>query len=70
MLEKLIELTSYEEYLKLTTEGAEARGENVKELITFATEVSKGQQIQIPVKLEGEEDADGMVDLTKDQGDE
>ena len=36
----MIELISYEEYLKSTQQDWETRWENVKELITFATEVT------------------------------
>lgn len=39
MIKKLVEVIDYEEHLKRTQQDWESRWENVRELITFASEV-------------------------------
>lgn len=60
MIRKLLDLINYETHLRKTQQDWETRWENVKELITFASEVEAGALAS--VKASTTDSADGTSD--------
>jgi DNA helicase-2/ATP-dependent DNA helicase PcrA len=54
LIRKLLELIHYESHLRKTQQDWETRWENVKELITFASEVEAGAPASATVDLANE----------------